>query len=77
MSGGDDLTVDDVMEVACQMAQELQVFVDDAKECGSDLPGTRALIKDFDEINQRWNNWFQHMANDSDSNIAALNIPEA
>jgi len=74
MSSSKELTVDDVMRVACMMSQELQEFVDDAVECGSDLPGTRALIKDFDKVANRWVKPWQEEILSVDGCDSSLNI---
>lgn len=73
MSSSEELTIDDVMEVGCRMAQELQEIVDDAVACGSDCPSARALINDFDEINNRWNSpWQKTILSVFDSDAAGL-----
>lgn len=38
------------IHTACNMAQELQEFVDDAEARGDNLPATTALIDDWIEI---------------------------
>ncbi len=48
------LTLDQAMEVACRMSQELQELMDEAKAAGSDLSGVQALINDFDQLHKLW-----------------------
>lgn len=55
MSGASELTVDEVMEVACTMAQELKALKDAMSKRGIYLPSVKLLLKDFDAINKRWN----------------------
>lgn len=55
MSGVGELTVDEVMEVACNMAQELQELKDEMSKKNIYLPSVKFLLKDFDAINKRWN----------------------
>lgn len=50
------VTLDQAMEVACRMSQELQELMDEAKAAGSDLSGVQALINDFDQLHKLWVN---------------------
>ncbi len=41
-------TKSELIEIACKMSQELRDICDDAIECGSALPGTEELLKEWD-----------------------------
>lgn len=39
-----------IIEMATRMAQELQDFIADAEQAGSSLPGTQALVDEWEEL---------------------------
>ena len=57
---------DELIEIAIKMAQELQDFVGDAQESGSDLPGTKALIEEWETAYQKQSPWQKEIANLTD-----------
>ncbi|MDH5257006.1 MAG: hypothetical protein OEX07_03330 [Gammaproteobacteria bacterium] len=51
-----------LMELVPKLLQELQEFVDDAHEAGSDLPGTRELIEEGEQVMQQVSPWQNKLA---------------
>jgi len=43
------VTEEDLIEIAKRMSQELQEFIDTAKEAGTELTGTVALLKEWQD----------------------------
>lgn len=56
------------------LLQELQEFVDEAQKAGSDLPGTRALIEEGEQILHDMDPWQQHINTGDKTEIAALQV---
>ena len=49
------VTKDDLIDIAIQFSQELREFCDAAVKCGSSLPGTEALLEEWDEAYRTFN----------------------
>lgn len=58
--------MNDLTEVAIKMAQELQDFIAEAEKAGSSLPGTVALLEEWEIAYQKDNNWVQTLADEDD-----------
>lgn len=43
-------SVDELLDIACRMAQELTDFIDEAKQAGNPLPGVQQLVNEWEEI---------------------------
>ena len=50
-----DVTLENLIEIAERMSQEMQEFCDDAIESGSALPGTEDLLSEWDEAYRIYN----------------------
>ena len=58
------VTEHELIEIACRMAQELQEFIGDAQESGCEnaLPGTQALVDEWESIYRRTDESWKSMA---------------
>lgn len=63
---------DELLEIACRMSQELQELIDDAQEAGSDLPATRELLEDWNEVYKNTPLYWQSEIGDGECGIASL-----
>lgn len=70
------VTEGEFIDIGSRMAQELQEFIDEAERAGGDnpLPGTKALIEEWEAIYARSDTWMEDIASSSteNNNIAAL-----
>lgn len=65
---------DKLIEIATHMAQELQEFVEEAEKagCKNPLPGTQALIDEFNEEYKKSDNAWQNQLPTNNTQIASL-----
>ena len=55
--------LDEVLDIGCRMAQELQEFVDAGEESGSNMAAPRALLDEWNEVyNRSGHSWKQQLA---------------
>ena len=67
---------DDLIEIAIKMAQELQDFVGEAEKSGSGLPGTVALLEEWEVAYQKDNNMLEILVLD-DEDLPAIFLVQA
>lgn len=72
-----DITESELIDIGSRIAQELQEFIDEAEQagCSDPLPGTKALIDEWEDIYNRTDNWrdvLQKQEGKVDCGIAAL-----
>jgi len=54
------VSVFDLIEIAERMSQEMQDFIDVARQSGSSLPGTEGLLNEWNEAYRKYNIRSQH-----------------